>query len=410
MNICYIITSPQPWDTWPRKPFIQQIAKVVAKDGGIVLGLEPTALSIFNLFVYPKRIINWLLGRYRFRKVDDNIYAFSPFTIEHILASVRFKPVLLINKILLKFELKRVLRKIGIDPKNTVLILHRPELFFLKGLIGEKGIVYDCSDDFCITSTMGKMKVLGNKEREQYLSHNSDLVIASSQKLYLRNKSCNINTFLMVNGYSSSVFENYEFSKIEKIENLKKPIIGYIGNVRSWVDFKLLNAIISEKPNWTFLFVGSISKESQKDFAELENKYTNIISVKKVSYKEFPNYLQYFDVGLIPFKVNEFMESVNPNKLYEYLSMGISVVGTNFGDLEKDYQPYVKVGNNDKEFLKKIEEIIDMPCDAKNEYRTRIHDFGNQFTWENNAERLYEYIRNIIFTKQDISGSISANN
>jgi hypothetical protein len=105
-SFCLIITSPEPWDTWPRKPFIQQIAKIIEKDGGLILELEPTALSIYNLFAYPNRIFDWILGKYRFRNVDKNIYAFSPFTFEHILATIRFKPLLFINKILLKILIK----------------------------------------------------------------------------------------------------------------------------------------------------------------------------------------------------------------------------------------------------------------------------------------------------------------
>lgn len=395
------MTSPEPWDTWPRKPFIQQIANIIEKDGGVILELEPTALSIYNVFAYPKRILNWLTGRYRFRKVDKFIYAFSPFTIEHILASIRFKPVLFINKILLKIQLKRALNKLNIEPENTVFVLHRPELFFLIGLIGEMGVVYDCSDDYCLTSRMVKLKVAGNEEREKYLSENSDFVICSARKLYNKNKNSNKNTYLMVNGYSSTVFDNYNFTEIEAIKKIKSPIIGYIGNIRDWVDFKLLDFIISKKPEWTFLFIGAVRKESQDDFSNLEKKYRNIISIKNVNYREFPNYLQYFDVGLIPFRVNEFMESVNPNKLYEYLGMGIPVVGTNIGDLEKDYQPYVNVGHDYNEFLNMMEVIVNKPCTIKNELKKNTREFGKKFTWENNAERLYSYIKDIIFCKMN---------
>ena len=45
-------------------------------------------------------------------------------------------------------------------------------------------------------------------------------------------------------------------------------------------------------------------------------------------YAELPPYCKAFDVGLIPFALNELTRNVNPIKLREYLSAGLPVVST----------------------------------------------------------------------------------
>jgi glycosyltransferase involved in cell wall biosynthesis len=45
-------------------------------------------------------------------------------------------------------------------------------------------------------------------------------------------------------------------------------------------------------------------------------------------YADLPGYCKEFDVGLVPFKINELTKAVNPIKLREYLAAGLPVVST----------------------------------------------------------------------------------
>jgi glycosyltransferase involved in cell wall biosynthesis len=45
-------------------------------------------------------------------------------------------------------------------------------------------------------------------------------------------------------------------------------------------------------------------------------------------YADLPAYCKSFDVGLIPFKLNDLTRAVNPIKLREYLAAGLPVVST----------------------------------------------------------------------------------
>ena len=105
--------------------------------------------------------------------------------------SIRLKFLSKINAKLLKKQIKKILSKINIPEADYIWVLHRPELYFLPGHTGELGNVYDCCDDHLLTSDMNLAKVSGNAVREKMLSEKCDFVIATSMKLYNRNKEYN---------------------------------------------------------------------------------------------------------------------------------------------------------------------------------------------------------------------------
>jgi hypothetical protein len=392
-KFCLVVSLSAPWFNHPRKHFIEAIAETIEKEGGYVLCLEPTILSIHTLLVYPERIIGWLKGKFKFRKADSNIYVVPAHTIEHILLSVRFKPLMTLNNLILKQQINNALNKIDKDIKDIILFLHRPELYYLVGALNEKGVIYDCCDDYCLTSQMGQLKVLGNEKREKMLAEKSNFIVTSAELLYNRNVKYNKNTFMMENGFRQKYFRKNTLEQIQALENLKKPIIGYIGNLKHWLDYELIEYLVSSRPKWTFVFAGEVRKEAEKQFTPLIEKYKNIVSIGWIHYSQFPNYLKYFDVGIIPFYSNAFMDSANPNKLYDYLGAAIPVVATNIGDLKKDYSDIVKVADYKEEFLKNIESILNLSPSERHNLIQKILNHPKRHSWEESAEFLFDMIK-----------------
>jgi hypothetical protein len=57
-------------------------------------------------------------------------------------------------------------------------------------------------------------------------------------------------------------------------------------------------------------------------------RHPNMHFLGRKPYADLPAYCREFDVGLIPFRINELTLAVNPIKLREYLAAGLSVVST----------------------------------------------------------------------------------
>ncbi len=241
---------------------------------------------------------------------------------------------------------------------------------------------------------MNNLKVLGNQKREKILAEKSSFIVASSDLLYQRNLQYNPNTFMMENGFSRKLFHESRNGTVPSdISLLKKPIVGYIGNLKHWLDYELIDYIISKKPEWTFLFVGEVRKEGKKEFSNLLRKHKNIYSTGWIHYRYFPLYLKQFDVGIIPFNTNAFMESANPNKLYDYMGAGVPVVATSIGDLKKKYSYFVKVAQTKEDFLGYLETILNMPADERQALRSKILSLSEGHSWEDDAEFLFEKMK-----------------
>jgi glycosyltransferase involved in cell wall biosynthesis len=399
-QFCLIFTLSTPWENYHREQFIKSIAKKVKEYNGYLLCIEPTVPSIFNLFKYSERIIKWIRGKYNFRKVDDNIYAVPAKTIEHILLSVRFKPLSILNRFLLRKQVFKLISMIHPDTKDLILVLHRPELHYLIGAFRETGVIYDCCDDFIFTSNMNRLKVLGNQKRERLFSRKCNFILTTSEKLYNRINSYNLNTYLIENGYGYKISNEENASINSYMVNIPKPLIGYIGNIRSWIDFDLLEYIIEKFPNYSFVFVGSVDKDSEKILKRLFEKYHNISLTGRVQYDDIPQYLRYFDVGIIPFKTNKFMESANPNKFYEYIGSGVPVVTTNIGDIKNKYSHIARVANSKYEFADQIESIINLSTAETRELKHNILEIAKIHTWEYKSNSFYDLVKKHILYKQ----------
>ena len=396
---CLVFTLSMPWENYHREQFIRNIASSIEKEGGIVICVEPTVLSFFNILSYPERILDWVKGKYRLRKSGSNIYVTHAKTFEHILLSSRSKLLAIINRKLLKRQLWKTIKKASPSIKNMILVLHRPELHFLIGYLGEAGSVYDCCDDHSLTSNMNSLKVAGNLERERILAEKSSFIIATCSKLFRRNVMYNPNSFIIENGY------NFEGSFRDKetdtyLENIKKPIVGYIGIIRGWIDFELLEYLLSEYPDYSFVFVGEVYKDSVKTFEVLSGKYKNLFLPGRVPYKSLPFAMEYFDVGIIPFRMNEFMESVNPNKFYEMISCGVAVVSTNIGDLKEKYSALCAIADTKEDFGKNISEYLHMDSEKRKDLSVKAMEAAKEHTWIRKAEYFHLLLKNNILNKK----------
>jgi len=131
---------------------------------------------------------------------------------------------------------------------------------------------------------------------------------------------------------------------------LGKPIIGYFGALNEWFDMELVAVTAKAHPEWNFVLIGSLSP---CNFTPVEH-LKNVLFLGEKAYSALPGYLSYFDVCIIPFKLNPLTLATNPVKFYEYLSMGKAVVSTPLPELIP-YTDYCYLANDESEFAKKIQ-------------------------------------------------------
>ncbi|WP_266063787.1 glycosyltransferase [Brucella intermedia] len=132
-------------------------------------------------------------------------------------------------------------------------------------------------------------------------------------------------------------------------------IIGYIGHLTpSWFDWNLIISTAVHRPEWTFEIIGH-GAPGNLDLPQ------NVILLGPKTHEEFIEISQRWRIGMIPFKPSKLTYGVDPNKLYEYLAVGLPVISAPMGSV--DASPLTFVYQSRSEFSQGIEYLFNQHYD-----------------------------------------------
>jgi glycosyltransferase involved in cell wall biosynthesis len=275
-----------------------------------------------------------------------------------------------LNRTMLIQQIRRALRKVGSGPVQ--LWSFTPDVSYLLGHFGEEKTVYYCVDDHAFFTGYDRDQVLRD---EQELCRRADLVVTTSIALQNKKSPWNSNTILLPHGVDHDHFSRAlsdELPQPPDIASIPHPRLGFFGLIRDWVDLDLLAEIARRRPDWHMVLVGD-STINLSPYQSLDNLHF----LGRKPYAELPAYCRQFDVGLIPFKINELTRAVNPIKLREYLSAGLPVVSTGLPEVQL-YEQLIGMANSPVEFEKEIERALQ----ASDSEREKLSSAMANETWQ----------------------------
>lgn len=322
------------------------------------------------------KIIEILKGK---KRVKKNLYVLTPFVFPFPASSLAKK----LNKKLLVFQIGKALKQIKKSPLQ--IWSFTPEISYILNHFKEEKVIYYCVDDHASFSGYDKKQVLMD---EKELCTKSDLVITTSTALHKAKKDWNKNTILIPHGVEFDHFNKAVTKDLacpEEIVDIQSPKFGFFGLIRDWVDLDLIASVAGKKPQWNFIFIGDA--DSNVNLSKYK-KFKNIYFLGRKKYDELPAFCRYFDIGIIPFKVNELTYAVNPIKLREYLSAGLPVISTPMPEV-KLYESFVHIVKNADEFIKACGKIIEK---ENNKALERRCSAMKEETWSHKLEEIFKRI------------------
>ncbi len=365
-------------DDWGRYPStIQYVGKELSLSNRIIwvgsLGLRKPKFNFKDLL----RILE------KFKKIkssfpeskNKNVYEVHPFIIP-------FHDFKIIRKINIFFLLRSIRKKISeLNFSNYILLTASPIVDKVVGKLNESSAHYLCLDDWA--EFEGAFKSLVYLEKE--LLKVVDSCFAISEILVNKLKPIKGESYFLPQGVN---YEHFSRNKNipDSLNTLKQPVIGYFGLIANYVDINLMTKSALAHSDYNFLILG----KTTINIDEL-TKLKNVTYLGLVNYSELPDYAAKFDVGLIPFCINELTIAANPLKLVEYLSLGIPVVSTNLPEVKK-FGELVYVGESDEEFIKLIETAYKTNSIQKQQERKTV---ASSFSWTSIAERISTKILDI---------------
>ena len=315
-----------------------------------------------------------LKNSYEIKKLQDNIYQVelnSPIFFD-IYKDV-FKPEY-VDVILKSFD--KLQKDLNIDAVSYVQFPTWADISLeLKKRYGFK-IIFDCLDDFVGFDNVSDERI----KEEQILFSDSDLVSVSSLSLMQKATQFTNNHIFLPNACEFEHFNKNPDSKI--LSKFRKPIIGYFGSIADWFDTDLLEYVVKNRPDCSFVMIGHTLGS---DIRKLKN-FQNIHFMGERPYSELPKYLHGFDVCLIPFKKTPLIHATHPIKVYEYFAAGKPVVATDMPELHP-MEKICYISATKEDFLVNIGKAINEI--DKSLQKKRI-GFASKNTWEDRFEKLYE--------------------
>lgn len=327
INIIYLFLE----DDFYRWPVDSQLEALINLNKGIrIIGIN-YPVSLLTLFFNPMRFIK--KGFKNKCKIRENLYSFAPFSFLPVSIINRHPILITLHRFLFKLQINKYLKQIH-AMENRVTLLYKLEAFpaFHETVNNNKLLVYDCQDEH----TLKEDKFIKTaQEIENIFLKKADIVFTIAEYPYKSRLLKNKNTFLVPNGVDFDLFNQADspHTKIHpELINIPKPIIGYVGHTRSWLDFELLEFLASCEPQISFVFVGTIEKDIMPEVNSLK-KHGNVYFLPWKERKYLPFVIKAFDVCMIPFKYNRFNLSTNPLKYWEYLATGKPILSLKIPDL-----------------------------------------------------------------------------
>jgi glycosyltransferase involved in cell wall biosynthesis len=252
--------------------------------------------------------------------VEADLWVFSPL----VLPLPHSATARAINARILRATIRGLRWRLGLDKFQLWTFL--PNVGDYVGSLGEAVAVYYCVDEWSMFSYVDRANTV-NAERA--LLDKVDCVFAINHALADAKRAIHPVTHVSPHGVDHAAFARALDpatavpADVAALAGPGRPVIGFYGTLQDWVDYELIAAVARARPQWQIVLLG----QELADTGAVHG-LANVHRLGRKPHDQLPAYCRGFDVGWIPYRIDERMTFVNPIKLREYLSAGLPVVST----------------------------------------------------------------------------------
>ena len=282
-------------------------------------------------------------------------------------------------------DIRRALANVA-PGRPPLLITGTPAAEGVVGRLGEIASLYFCMDDYAELPGVDRKVVAPLEEK---LLGKIDAVVATAAALVEKKRPASGRAYALPQGVNYEHFATRQPVPAD-LAGLPRPWIGFAGGVGSACDFSIISALADLFPHGSIVMVGPI----EPGIATPDRPNLHLFGHRP--YDQLPAYVQAFDVGLIPYVLNDWTRAVDPLKLLEYLAAGIAVVSTAIPEVFK-YEGEVRVATGLSEFSAAVRDTLARPAtDSDAEARQSL---ARANTWRRRSEQLMSIVAAVVTDK-----------
>lgn len=217
-------------------------------------------------------------------------------------------------------------------------------------------------------------------DQEIRLMKRVDQVFIHSPALLERKGRFNPHTRFVPNGVNYRAFAAPQAEPAD-LAGIPHPRLGYVGIIKTQLDFQLLFDLAGRHAEWSFVFVGPTGKLGAD--APLVERFSQLPNVHFLGHKPIEvacAYPQHMDVCLLPYKANDYTKYIYPLKLNEYLAGGKPIVGTSIRSL-LDFAHVIKLASTQEEWARALTESL-TPAALSIDQIEKRRNIARQVDWE----------------------------
>lgn len=382
----HIYLFAPPWGPIKHRP--HHLMKAFAAGfGAKVLYIEDTGDRASIAWFPPWRLL---------RKVEPDLWAMKRFKIIPYQSKTRWSSA--INKRAFAMTV-RLFTKL-LEMSNIVVWHWSPQSHEYVGAFGEGMTIYD---NACETSlfTWAPASV---REDEKSLLHKADLAFAATEPLMHMAALDNPHSYMIAQAVDMETFQRASIkasNRPPELTSVGAPILGFTGNIHEWIDGDLIRDVAVQRPSWQIVLIGPVRDvgDTLKEVAKFRD-LSNVHMLGAKDYDVLPHYISWFDVCLIPYKLNDTTKVSETVKFYEYLATGKPIVSTALPPLRR-WGDAVFLAANPQEFVECVEKALKEPPSSQE----RRRGLARKNTWDSRAKTAIELIREAWIKKYGTSSA-----
>ena len=331
-----VVCSLEPWDEiWRRNQFF--VDALLRRNPELrVLFVEPAADVLFD--IWERRVPT--LPRLRTLSKDGRLRAFRPLK----LLPRRAGPMA--DWLMLR-QVKVAIRMVGIfDPTLWINDVTYAPLIEPTGWSS----VYDVTDDWLLAPfpprELERLAAL-----DQLALDAANEVVVCSPAL-VASRSVRRHVSLIPNGVD---IDHFQRPRARPADLPDGPVAIYVGSLHdARIDVELIVEVARALPQVNVVLVGPNSLSS--DTGRKLSAEPNVSLLGPRPYLDIPAFLQHADVIIVPHRVTEFTESLDPIKAYECLAVDRPTVSTPVAGF-RDHDEAINVVGRD-EFVRRVADVL----------------------------------------------------
>lgn len=282
-----------------------------------------------------------------------------------------------VNRTMVRAQLRALSRWLGI--RDAVYMVTIPTAWEVVRPMQRRALVYNRSDKH---SAFGEADTAFVESLEHQLLEHSDAVVYVSHALMHEDEHIiGTRAHFLDHGVDLEHFRRRPLDQVPgDLASIPAPRIGFFGGIDDYVvDIELLEKVARRFPEASVVLIGDATCPLDELAAQ-----PNVHLLGARPYAQIPAYGSAFDVALMPWLQNDWIEACNPIKAKEYLALGLPIVTTWYPEVVS-YEHVMLTTRSHDEFLDAVATVLAGGRPASPEAcRSTVLDAS----WDARAERL----------------------